>query len=168
MVPFKNVYAPYAEDAPYRCPCCRYPTLHDRGGYAICPVCWWEDDGQDDHDADEVRGGPNELLSLSQARRNFEAIGCILRDGVGSCRPPTQDEALNRFPDTPTATVLMPLMNEGATVWAPVAADPQGRGRYRVLGPMPDDQEWQFGPGEIVSVGLRSFADGSEALTVIG
>jgi hypothetical protein len=37
----------------------------------MCPVCWWEDDGQDDRDADEVRGGPNGVLSLTQARANY-------------------------------------------------------------------------------------------------
>ncbi|MEW9527386.1 hypothetical protein [Microbispora sp. NPDC049125] len=30
------------------------------------PVCFWEDDGQDDHDADEVHGGPDFELSLTQ------------------------------------------------------------------------------------------------------
>ena len=34
----------------------------------MCPTCMWEDDGQDDHDADIVRGGPNSDLSLTQAR----------------------------------------------------------------------------------------------------
>jgi len=34
-------------------------------------VRFWEDDGQDDHDADEVRGGPNGSLSLTQARANY-------------------------------------------------------------------------------------------------
>ncbi|MBP8533145.1 CPCC family cysteine-rich protein [Streptomyces sp. MK37H] len=29
----------------------------------------------DDHDADEVRGGPNRGLSLTEARRNFHAMG---------------------------------------------------------------------------------------------
>ncbi|MGJ4859446.1 CPCC family cysteine-rich protein [Labrys sp. KB_33_2] len=58
-----------------RCPCCRYRTPGERGGYEVCPVCHWEDDGQDDHDADEVRGGPNGSLSLTQARRNFEQSG---------------------------------------------------------------------------------------------
>lgn len=38
-------------------------------------MCFWEDDGQDDHDADEVRGGPNGLLSLTQGRRNFDSYG---------------------------------------------------------------------------------------------
>src|SRR6476469_3185964 len=56
----------------FTCPCCGYPMLGDRGGYSICRICWWEDDGQDDDDADEVRGGPNGTFSLSQARENFE------------------------------------------------------------------------------------------------
>lgn len=50
------------------CPSCGYPTLHDRGGFAICSVCRWEDDGQDDADADDVRGGPNSDLSLTESR----------------------------------------------------------------------------------------------------
>jgi hypothetical protein len=53
------------------CPCCGYPTLGQRGAYEICELCWWEDDGQGDACADEVRGGPNQGSSLAQARRNF-------------------------------------------------------------------------------------------------
>lgn len=53
------------------CPCCGYPTLGGRGGYEICELCWWEDDRQDDAQADEVRGGPNQGYSLTQARQNF-------------------------------------------------------------------------------------------------
>ena len=41
------------------CPCCGYPTLSERGRYEICGLCFWEDDGQDDDDADTCRGGPN-------------------------------------------------------------------------------------------------------------
>ncbi len=57
------------------CPCCGYKTLHERNGFEICPVCFWEDDGQDDHDADEVHGGPNGSLSLAEARKNFASGG---------------------------------------------------------------------------------------------
>jgi hypothetical protein len=53
------------------CPCCAYPTLQCRNGYNDCKLCSWEDDGQDDADADEVRGGPNSDYSLTEARRNF-------------------------------------------------------------------------------------------------
>lgn len=44
--------------AGYRCPCCQFRTLHERGGFELCPVCFWEDDGQDDQDACNIRGGP--------------------------------------------------------------------------------------------------------------
>lgn len=65
------VRAPY-EGALYTCPCCGYPTLQERGGYEICVLCNWEDDGQDDPCADEIWGGPNGRYSLSEARENFK------------------------------------------------------------------------------------------------
>ncbi|WP_326608352.1 hypothetical protein OG930_04775 [Streptomyces sp. NBC_01799] len=34
----------------------------------MCPVCFWEDDGQGDHDADRVRGGPNGRLGHRQCQ----------------------------------------------------------------------------------------------------
>src|SRR5210317_2170947 len=52
----------------FTCPSCGYPTLTERGSYDICDVCDWEDDGQDDEQADEIRGGPNGGLSLTQSR----------------------------------------------------------------------------------------------------
>lgn len=55
----------------YPCPCCGYPMLSERGGYEICSLCGWEDDGQDDPHADEVWGGPNADYSLTEARDNF-------------------------------------------------------------------------------------------------
>lgn len=36
-----------AEDGPHRCPCCGFLTLDERGTFEICPVCFWEDDGQE-------------------------------------------------------------------------------------------------------------------------
>lgn len=53
------------------CPCCGYPTLAARGDYEICTICWWEDDGQDDANANDVLGGPNGAYSLTMARANF-------------------------------------------------------------------------------------------------
>ncbi|NJM76596.1 MAG: hypothetical protein HC852_13445 [Acaryochloridaceae cyanobacterium RU_4_10] len=54
------------------CPCCGYPTLGQLNAYEICELCNWEDDGQDDANAEEVRGGPNADYSLAEARRNFK------------------------------------------------------------------------------------------------
>lgn len=72
---FQNVSKATEKQPTYRCPCCGYLTLRGRAGYEICPVCFWEDDGQDCHDAEDVRGGPNGSLSLTQARLNFREFG---------------------------------------------------------------------------------------------
>jgi hypothetical protein len=77
----------------YPCPCCGCVTLDERGGYDICPVCFWEDDGQDDQDADAVRGGPNGPLSLIEARRNYRACGASEPRWVTKVRPPLPEES---------------------------------------------------------------------------
>jgi hypothetical protein len=81
-----------AEAGPYRCPCCGFITLAERAAFEICDVCYWEDDGQDEHDADEVRGGPNHDLSLRQARQNFEAIGACNEYCAQFVRDPLSEE----------------------------------------------------------------------------
>jgi hypothetical protein len=58
----------------------------------MCPVCCWEDDGQDEHEAAEVRGGPNGMLSFTQAQKNFEEYGAIEESFVGSVRKPQHEE----------------------------------------------------------------------------
>jgi hypothetical protein len=83
----------------YACPCCRLLTLPERGGYDICPVCFWEDDGQDDHDAAVVRGGSNYELSLEAARRNYAAFGACderSRQHVRAALPEELRDAGNR------------------------------------------------------------------------
>ncbi|WP_374009923.1 CPCC family cysteine-rich protein [Leifsonia sp. LS-T14] len=86
-VSFENVYAP-ASDRLYSCPCCGHLTLKERAGYEICGECWWEDDGQDDHDSHVVRGGPNGSESLDAARARY------VRDGGVRLphQPPTPPE----------------------------------------------------------------------------
>jgi len=68
--------------AKVECPCCGYRTLSKRGDDEICQVCYWHDDGQDDPKADEVWGGPNKHLSLSQARTNFRLL--VVRRGAAT------------------------------------------------------------------------------------
>ena len=77
---------------PYACPCCRFITLLERGAFELCPVCFWEDDGQDECDADRVRGGPNGGLSLQAARANYSELGACAPDFVKKVRPPRGDE----------------------------------------------------------------------------
>ena len=60
-------------DQPYQCPCCDYFSMSERGAYLICPVCYWEDDGQEMDRLDEVSGCNH--ITLRQARENFESFG---------------------------------------------------------------------------------------------
>lgn len=91
MKPFQNVSLPKGAQK-HRCPCCGYRTLSERGGFEMCQVCYWEDDGQDDHDAEEVRGGPNGVLSLTVARENFRIHRASDPKFVSNVRPPTEEE----------------------------------------------------------------------------
>lgn len=84
------------DGGPYRCPCCASVTLPERGAYELCPVCFWEDDGQDEHDADRVRGGPNGPLSLTQARANYAAFSASDRAFLGDVRRPKPQEGTAR------------------------------------------------------------------------
>ena len=76
----------------YRCPCCKFKTLFGRGQDEICPVCFWQDDGQDQPDADIVLGGPNKSLSLTEARSNFQRLGAVEERIKAYVRPPLADE----------------------------------------------------------------------------
>ncbi|HLG61050.1 MAG TPA: CPCC family cysteine-rich protein [Ktedonosporobacter sp.] len=88
----KSVQAPAVEGVKYSCPCCGYKTLDERGGYDICPVCFWEDDGQDDADATTNRPfGPNHI-SLAQARENYKRIGACDERILQHVRPPLPEE----------------------------------------------------------------------------
>ena len=58
-----------------RCPCCGARTLSVRCAMELCPICWWEDDGQDSDDAFEVRATVNGDLSLAEARLNYQLFG---------------------------------------------------------------------------------------------
>lgn len=83
---------------PLRCPCCFCKTLGERRGFEICEVCFWEDDGQDEHDADVVRGGPNGTLSLTWARANYGELGACEARAVPHVRAPTPEERPDQDP----------------------------------------------------------------------
>jgi hypothetical protein len=78
------------------CPCCGYLTLRERGALQICAVCFGEDYGQDDADADEVRGGPNRGLSLTAARANYKTLGASDHRSVERVPPPKASEVPDR------------------------------------------------------------------------
>lgn len=61
-----------------QCPCCDFFTLVERGGFDICHVCFWEDDGLDNLD---MVSGPNHI-TLRQARANFLEFGGCDRNAL--------------------------------------------------------------------------------------
>lgn len=89
---WKSIHEPSRPGASYFCPCCKYKTLRTRGEHEICMVCYWEDDGQDEHDAEIVRGGPNCEISLRQAQANFATFGVTEERFREFVRQPQEDE----------------------------------------------------------------------------
>ena len=77
----------------FRCPCCGYKTLETPATLGLCPVCWWEDDGQDSDDASEVRATVNGELSLDEARRNYQECGAAHPRFVRYIRQAQPEEA---------------------------------------------------------------------------
>jgi uncharacterized protein YjbI with pentapeptide repeats len=92
------------------CPCCFSRTLPSRGNFEICEVCFWEDDGQDDSDADVVRGGPNGDLSLTQGRDNYAKVRASDPLDSAKVRRPTSDELTAR-----AMRSILPAMDAGET-----------------------------------------------------
>jgi hypothetical protein len=77
------------EAARFPCPCCGYLTFGEPpGSYAICPICFWEDDPVQLRFP--TRGGAN--VPLVEAQRHFPQVGACeprLRPYV---RPPGVDD----------------------------------------------------------------------------
>ena len=60
------------------CPCCHHLTIKSPGDYEICPVCFWEDDCDEED-------GPNRI-TLAEARANYITIGACSPNSLRSVR----------------------------------------------------------------------------------
>jgi len=58
----------------------------------LCPVCWWEDDGQEDADASDVRLTVNGQLSLAEAREYYLICGAAHPRFLPYVRKPADSE----------------------------------------------------------------------------
>ena len=63
--------------------------------------------------------------------------------------------------------VYVALLDEGVDVWRPAVAEPLGDGVYRLAGPVPDTETWQFAPGSVVRCEQRTFEDGNSVLVAV-
>jgi hypothetical protein len=74
------------------CPCCGFRTLRENGELEICPFCYWEDDGKRGIDAKTYSGGPNNILTLHEARITFAELGASDLLWIGEVRPSLESE----------------------------------------------------------------------------
>ena len=54
----------------------------------------------------------------------------------------------------PMPTIYVYLLDENVDVWRPVEAEPVGDA-FRIVGEPPDDEKWEFQPGEVVRCETR-------------
>ena len=66
------------------------------------------------------------------------------------------------------AELCMPLSNKGTDAWRPVQVTPLTGALYRVEGPMPADEKWQYPPGSLISIHWKRFPDGARRLVPTG
>lgn len=72
------------------CPCCEFFTLHSKGEFEICEVCFWEDDPVQRMNPDYF-GGANKV-SLNQGKKNFIIFNACEEQHVNNVRNPLPDE----------------------------------------------------------------------------
>lgn len=78
---------PKGKNQKFQCPCCGCFTLGEVGGYNICPVCFWEDDGT----TGEHGFSPNDV-PLDEGKENYKKYGAHLERWTSHVRKPEPDE----------------------------------------------------------------------------
>jgi hypothetical protein len=66
----------------------------------------------------------------------------------------------------PLVTIYVALLNEGVDCWRPVKAERLGPDLYRIKDAVPDDEKWEFQPGEVVRCNERRFDRGAGLVAV--
>jgi hypothetical protein len=68
---------------------------------------------------------------------------------------------------TAETTIFVTLLDEGTSVWRPVAATDLGGHTYRIEGVVPTDETWQFLPGQLVKCEYKTFSGGESCLVAV-
>jgi hypothetical protein len=63
--------------------------------------------------------------------------------------------------------VYVAILDEGTAVWRPVAAERVSGDVFRLTGPVPEGEQWEFQPGELVRCDMRAFSGGERALAAV-
>ena len=73
------------------CLCCGFKTIPSYHDYEICPVCYWQDVHQGEHNLD-FRDPWNHMVSLRKARNNFLSLGACRKKMKKHVREPLPEE----------------------------------------------------------------------------
>ncbi len=66
-----------------------------------------------------------------------------------------------------TETIYMYLPEEAVDVWRPVQAEKVGASLYRVVGPLPEGEVWEFPPGSVVRTQVTQLSEGDAPVAVL-
>ncbi|MCI0348645.1 MAG: hypothetical protein L0Z53_04400 [Acidobacteriales bacterium] len=64
------------------------------------------------------------------------------------------------------STVYVYLLDEGVDCWRPVQADKVGENLYRIRGPVPEGERWEFQPDDVVRAVIRKLSDGPTLVAI--
>lgn len=111
----------------YYCPCCGYRTLdiEPPGKDIICPICFWEDNGEIIDSDGYIWLGSNKV-SLHQGQRNFINFGACEQEWLNYVRLPTAND--NRDPnwqpiDSLAETIRLDLIEKIAIAFKDVTLE---------------------------------------------
>jgi len=62
--------------------------------------------------------------------------------------------------------IYVALLDEGVKPYRPVMAEPIGPMIFRLLGPVPDDEKWEFQPGELVRCEEKWLSEGPAIVAI--
>jgi len=95
QVPFPDGYEiDWNNPERFTCDCCGFPMIINPGRYEMCSLCDWEVENY--YPDENYGGGPNGNYMLFDARKNFEANGCmfIQEEGFNDFERNTRPEVL--------------------------------------------------------------------------
>mgnify|MGYP003382241126 CR=1 FL=1 len=82
----------------------------------------------------------------------FALVRAFVKAAAEAC-PPTRSDTVGT-----RVLIHVKLLGEAVDVWRPVTAEFVGRGTYRIIGDLPEGENWEFKPGMEVLCDYRRFA----------
>jgi len=101
----------------FTCPCCGYRTLHNKGEYDICPICFWEDDYYQEQNKNSPDGANH--ISLLEGQINYRRFGACDNTCINHVRKPTSTDEYdsNWIPLITSNQAFIKWINKKEKLW---------------------------------------------------